>query len=266
VERSQTRRSLRSRSLTSLTCALGAAAVLTACGPTNHRVIMKELRGQLARQYHACVPLGWNPVPASGSFYPGISVTVQEEGVWLPVMWLARIDARAAARPDVRAVARVLDELARIGMLSREAWPSGVRYRLTERALPYFFADDEHGNNPEALPYLCYSAIVPQRVVSNEDVHVENLHGAIDEAQVFRASFQWKPGPAAAWANDPVLRSHSVLLAPNADTLVAQFVKLGGSWRVLKVSAADSPLPILVDASVWPRGQHASAASPPRRL
>ena len=225
---------------------------------------MRELRDQLARQYHACVPIGWNPVPASGTFYPGISVTVQEEGVWLPVMWKARIGARAAKRPDVRAVAQVLDELARIGMLSRQSWPNGEYYQLTERALPYFFADDEHGSNPEALPYLCYSAIVPQRVVSNEDVHVENLHGTINEAHVFRASFQWSAGPAAAWANDPVLRSHSVLLEPNADTLIAQFVKLGSSWRILKVFAPESPLPALVDASVWPRGERASEATPLR--
>lgn len=235
-----------------LICAFLAATLTSACSPTDHRVVLKELRQQLAQQYHECVPLGWNPVPASGTYYPGSSVVLQEQGVWLPAMWIARVPSQARTRPDVRAISEVLDELVRAKMLARTPVSGGFQYQLTERALPYFYQDNEFGNNTEAWPYLCYSKIVPQRVVSNEAVHVERLRGDGREAEVFRATFEWSTTPAAPWANDPVIRSHGVILAPLGNPLSAQFVKYGHDWEIARVYSSGQAAPRLVGPSKWP--------------
>lgn len=227
------------------------SAVTSACAPTDHRVILASLRDQLGQQYHECVPLGWDPVPASGSYYPGANVELQEGAVWLPALWLAWIDEHNLRRADVRATAELLDALTRIGMLEKRGGPRGALYRLTPRAVPYYFAESRHGNNPEAISYLCYSTIVPQRVVWNDAIHPARV-GARD-AQVFQAAFEWTAGPAAAWASDPIVRSHSVVLSPTRSPSIATFVQNGSDWTVSKLGPAEPPLGRIVDTSVWPR-------------
>ncbi len=48
---------------------------------------------------------------------------------------------------------------------------NGIRYNLTERAFPYYFEGNDFGDNPDHLSYLCYSRLVPDRVVSSQAVH-----------------------------------------------------------------------------------------------
>lgn len=231
------------------------AVLAVACAPTDHRVILGTLQNQLGHQYHECVPLGWNPVPASGTYYPGANVQLEESGVWLPSMWLAWVDKRSLRRADVRSTVVVLDELARIGMLAKESWPAGARYRLTPQATPYFFAESQRGTNPEAIPYLCYSSIVPQHVVWNRPLHTELVGFAQREAQVFQAEFEWTPSPVAAWANDPIVRAHGIILSPTRSPSIATFVQNDGDWYVSKLGPSEPPLGRIVDASVWPRPQ-----------
>jgi hypothetical protein len=146
----------------------------------------------------------------------------------------------------------VLDELARIGMLKKESGWSAERYRLTARAIPYFFAESQHGNNPEALPYLCYSTIVPQRIVWTEAVRTERIGVVPRDAHVFEAAFEWTASPIAAWANDAVLRAHSVVLSPTRSPSVATFVQDGRNWNLAKLGPSEPPLGRIVDLSVWP--------------
>lgn len=244
-----------------------ATTAVTACSPTDSRVVLRELRGELAQQYHECVPLGWNPVPVAGTYYPGANVVVEEEGngrVWLPAMWIAWIDDRELERADVRATAELMNALARDGMLQREVRPGGTKYRLTAKAVPYFFSENAHGSNPPAIPYLCYSTIVPQRVVATEPIRVRRLPSGVD-AQVFRATFTWTASEPESWARSPYIRTHSVVLGPSENPLAAELVRTEGGWRVLTVRGPSSQQPHVIDASVWPHAPQRAREVLPRK-
>lgn len=229
------------------------SGLLATCSPTDHSVVLKQLRAQLAQQFHECVPLGWTVVPHNGLALPGVSVEINEYGngrVLLPALWLARVDVRKMARRDVRATVQLLDALARAGMLERQRGPHGSFYRLVPRAMPYYFADANRGNDPDALPYLCYSTIVPDHVLWTQPVHVERT--ATSDEHVFRAAFAWRAGPIAPWASDPFIRSHGVMLTPTRSPAVAKFVQHGSDWSIAKLYSAEPPLPLVIDTSVWP--------------
>jgi hypothetical protein len=228
-----------------------AAATLAACSPTDHRIIAQRLRAQLVHQYHECVPLGWNPVPVAGTFYPGSNLVLQEEGVWLPSLWLARVRKRDLARRDARAISEVLDRLVAAGMLKKSGGGGGFRYQLTTRALPFYYSDNAFGDNLAGESYLCYSTIVPQRVVWNQAIHRERGRDGA-EVEAFRAAFEWSPSPAAGWANDPVIRRHSVILSPSGNPMIAKFVNSDSAWTVQELRTSDVPLPRVADASAWP--------------
>jgi hypothetical protein len=233
---------------------LAALAALTACAPNDPRVVIRALRSELAQQYHECVPLGWNPVPVAGTYYPGANVVVEEQGqgrVWLPALWIARIGDRQLTRADVRATAELMNVLAREGMLDRQTGRGGSTYRLSGSAIPYFFSENAHGTNPPAFPYLCYSAIVPQRVVATDPIHAERLPGGVD-AQAFHATFTWTASEPAAWARSAYVRAHSVVLGPSENPLTAELVRTDGGWHVVTLRGPTSQQPHVVDASVWP--------------
>jgi hypothetical protein len=231
---------------------LALSTFVGACAPTDHGAVLRELRSQLAVQFHECVPLGWNVVPHHGLAIPGTSVEVNEYGdgrVWLPAMWLAQIRPGSMRRADVRATARLLDALTRAGLLRRESGPRGVFYHLTDTALPYYFAENTRGNNPDQLSYLCYSRIVPDRVMWTERVRVKT--SASREERAFNAKFAWHGATIASWALDPFIRSHGVVLAPTRSPAIAKFVQHGQTWFVSALYCEDSPLPLVVNASAW---------------
>lgn len=234
---------------------LAAVTALAACAPNDPRVVIRELRSELAQQYHECVPLGWNPVPVAGTYYPGANVVVEEEGngeVWLPALWIARIPKRLRARDaGVRAAGGVLDELVRGGMIRRAGGLGGATYRLAPDAIPFFFSENALGSNPPAYPYLCYSTIVPQRVVATDPIHTERLPSGVD-VQVFHATFTWTASEPAAWARSDFIRRHSVVLGPDENPLSAELVRGDGGWHVAALRGPISQQPHVVDASVWP--------------
>jgi hypothetical protein len=238
-------------------CVLVAAAALAAaapaaCSPTNDEVILGMLRTQLAAQYHECVPLGWSPVAVAGTYYPGTTVTLYEEGVWLPARWIGRVRTRDLARRDVRAISDVLNELARAGMLVREKTSAGSRYHLAAAAQPFFYDDSDYGNNPDHIPYLCYSTIVPQRVLSTDSVRRARLRYGSRDEDMFHATFAWTPSPIAGWANDAFLRSHSVMLGPAESPVTVTLAKRHGEWMIAELSAP-TPVARIVDTAAWPQ-------------
>jgi len=91
---------------------------------------------------------------------------------------------------------------------------------------------------------------VPERVVWTKPIHADRV-GARD-AQVFEAAFEWTAGPPAAWANDPILRAHSVVLSPTRSPSVATFVQDGRDWNLAKLGPSEPPLGRIVDVSAWP--------------
>ncbi len=230
-----------------------ASALLTACSPSNHRFVMRLLRTQFADQYHECVPLGWTPVPVAGTYYPGFSTEYRAAVTWLPPLWVGSVHAADAANPQALAASAVLKHLVRAGMLHASPVPGGRHYFLTMRALPYYFDRSDYGNNPEHYPYLCYSTIVPERVAWTQPVHTEPDGTPPVRREVFRAEFQWRPSAPASWAEDAVLRRHSVILGPAGTSIVAKFVSVGGTWEIENIYAGGAHQPRLVDAAAWPQ-------------
>jgi hypothetical protein len=135
-------------------------------------------------------------------------------------------------------------------MLIRRRTPLGFRYHLTPRAVPYYFASNDYGNNPDDVPYLCYSTMVPLRVTWNQPVHIER--GADGSpVRVFRAGFEWRASPDASWA-DAMLRSHGVLLAPTQSPVVAKFVDWKGAWYIENIESPLAGRSTVVDGAAWP--------------
>ena len=234
--------------------ALCTGAALTGCSPTDQRVIMNRLNSQLTQQYHECVPLGWNPVPVAGTYYPGSSAEFVEENTWLRPVWLGSVRTSDLLRPETRAIYRVLNKLVKAGMVEKNRTPGGFRYHLTMRALPYYFDDNALGNNPDHIPYLCYSKIVPQRVIWNQPIHLEQSRDNVGRIEVFRVAFSWTSSPVGSWSADADLRSRSVILAPVASPTIVKFIKSGKTWEIGSIEA---PLrnPRLVDVSLWRQAQ-----------
>lgn len=213
---------------------------------------MHMLKTQLVDQYHECVPLGWDPVPVAGAFSPGYSSEFRQKVEWLPAFWLGKIQAGELAHADARVAYNVLNALARKGLLEKHSVAGSFQYNLTMAGLPYYFDQNQFGNNPDHLPYLCYSTIVPMDLKWSQALHIERIGDELLRMQVFRAAFTWRASADADWANDAFLRSHSVILVPTQSPALAKLVNWGGYWEVEHMYTFTPMLPKLVDASAWP--------------
>lgn len=221
-------------------------ALAAGCSPTDHRVVLRELRQQLAAQVHECIPLGWTPVPVAASFYPGYTAQYQDERSWLAPLWLGSIRNSDLRSSQARMSFAVLNALGRVGMVQRLTVPGGFHYRLTVAAMPYFYARNDYGNNPDAIPYLCYSTIVPGSVLWTDSIKGNERH------RVFHAAFTWHASSPAPWADDTFLRAHSVVLIPFSRTILATFEEDGDEWRIVRLRQPDkSTLPRLLVSGMW---------------
>ena len=218
-----------------------ASALLDSGGPANRRFVMQTLNASLSEQYHLCVPLGWNPEPVDGYYYPAHSVEYRENGVWLHPYWLGLVHRNKLSDPNVRLTVAVLNALVRAKLVDRALRPQGYLYRVTMAAAPYYFENNSFGNNPDHLPYLCYSRLIPQRVVLSREVR----------GGAYRVEFVWQSGPNAPWSSDPFLRAHSVILPPVASPSSALFSRRHGNWAIERLTTGDAMLPRPVDAAAW---------------
>jgi hypothetical protein len=226
------------------------AVAMSACSQSSRPALMNVVREQLD-EFHDCIPLGWDPVPIEGSYIIGYSAEIEDAG-WIPPLWIGGIRTGDLRHPEGRAAFEVLEHLVRAGMAARTNTSYGFQYRLSQSAMPYFWGDDQYGNNPEHAPYLCYSRIVPQRVLWSGPVHLERgRDGSL--RPVVRAAFDWKPEPEPAWVTaDAFLQSHSVVLAPPQSPTVVKFADLQGSWEIERVDQSFLKNR-LVAPSVWPK-------------
>lgn len=195
-------------------------------------------------EYHDCVPLGWQPVPVAGTYYPGFTASLATRAEFFDSVWRGRIERPQLKRPDVRSVFTVLNRLTAAGLLTRQPRANGFDYYLTQSAMPYYYSSSIYGDNREHFPYLCYTHIVPQRVLWSQR-SAGHAHWTGPHAQWYRVAFTWRAGQAARWAGDPVLRSHSVVLPPVKCPTFAMMLYVNGEWDVTKIYDRTWGMPVL---------------------
>lgn len=220
---------------------------LTACALSSQQILLNAVEEQFSGQFHKCVPLGWNPLPVDGSYVPTFSVEFRERDAWLPPLWLGVLPSSAANTPNGRTAAEVLNALAHSGLIEKRYMHNAIRYNLTERAFPYYFEGNDFGNNPDHLSYLCYSRLEPDRIVSSQVVH-RSVSGR-NAADAVRVAFSWHASEEDAWAKDPVIQSHSVVLAPTRSPAIIVLASRHGELTVdrAKYEAIDT----LAQPAVW---------------
>lgn len=220
---------------------------LTACASSSQQILLNAVEEQFNGQFHKCVPLGWNPSPVDGSYVPIFSVEFRERDAWLPPLWLGFMPRRAIDTPNGRTAVEVLNALARSGLIEQRYINNAIRYNLTERAFPYYFEGNDFGDNPDHLSYLCYSRLIPDRVVSSQAVH--QLTNGRNAADAVRVAFSWHASEDDAWANDPVIQSHSVVLAPTRSPAIIILASRHGELNVDRVKY--EPIDTLAQPSIW---------------
>jgi hypothetical protein len=122
-----------------IACALLSSAIV-ACSPTSDRAAVSLLQTDLRE-------------------------TTADKGAWLQALWIAVIPKRDLEQSPARTVHAVLDELTALGLLERIDLRDRFRYHLSDRGSRYFYNENRLGDNSERWPYMCYSRIVPQRIV-----------------------------------------------------------------------------------------------------
>ncbi|MFN2527130.1 MAG: hypothetical protein ABR584_00235 [Candidatus Baltobacteraceae bacterium] len=235
-------KSPRIQALLLLLCTL----ILGNCAPNNAWSIMRVAKDALATQPHECIPLGWDVVPVVKHYFaPGTSVELTEQGIWIPAAWIGSI-REGRSTSDVRQIRTVLAALRKAGLLQTREARESLQYRLTPEGLKYYYDENDYKNNPAHLSYLCYSHIVPVRIVWSSPVKAER----------FRAAIAWQPSSPAQWANDPVLRAHTVVLSPTSTIVVASFVKQAHQWYLQKLDEPGIGLPEAADPKAWTLKAH----------
>jgi hypothetical protein len=226
--------------------AVAVVLLLSACtrpaGPGSQQTLLDTLATQLRFQYHNCLPLGWQPVPVAGTYYPGYIASLQTYEEFLDAIWRGRIEAKDIAKPDVRVVFESLNHLVARGMLIRKQTGTAYDYFLTQQAIPYYYGSSLYGNNKADLQYLCYTTIVPDRIVWIQ--RIPNRAASRSRAQWYDVAFTWRTSPPESWADDPFLRSHSVVLAPLKSPTIAKMLYSRKEWYVLRIYDGTWGLPL----------------------
>jgi hypothetical protein len=208
------------------------------------RPVLAQFADRLDRQFHECVPLGWEPVifPSRG-FIPGFNADAVAHGGMLQARWAGSLPARATTNAHAERVRAILDAFVAAGLLARREVDGRARYTLTEAGDAAYYDRDRLGTDAEGWPYFCYSRLDVATVAwagpSSRDAYGEETR---------RIRFRWKPGAAAAWAT-PFLTAHAVELDPRASPTGAVTVRGGdGVWRML---ALDFTLPRVEHPAAW---------------
>lgn len=212
--------------------------------------MLDALTSAFGEQYHACVPLGWKPVVVAGTYYPGYIASLQSYAEVWDAIWRGRIAASDIANPRARPVFDVLNHLVKAGLLRRERTPFSYDYYLQYDALPYYDDISWYGNNNGDMQYLCYSRIVPERIIRLEQIRRPPKWAG--RAQWYRASFTWRVSASAPWArNDPFLQAHSIILSPMQSPTTATLFRAGKRWHITNIYDTNWKLPKVSDAAAW---------------
>jgi hypothetical protein len=232
---------------------VSASLLLSGCSDGKSPVLA-ALSDQAGAVFHQCVPLGWVVVPVARTYYPGSDFSVYQEGVIAQPYWLGRMSRRAMATRDGREVLAMLDRLSRAGLVARDSSRgAATTFWVTRAGAPFVDSADSYADNREAYPYLCFSKIVPTTIVQQKALPDEPATAHSPERERFSVTFDWTASAPAAWANDPYIRSHSVILAPTTSPAVATLVKIGDEWVLQKLDDSNLNDPVAVNPAVWKR-------------
>lgn len=230
-----------------------AVLLLHACArpplPGSQAAVLGALSSALVEQHHACVPLGWGPVAVAGTYYPGYVASLQSyEETW-DAIWRGRILTADLSKARVKPVYAVLNHLVQAGLLEKKRTPFSYDYYLTYNALAYYYDGSRFGDNIGDMQYLCYSNIVPEHLI-----WVQRIPAPADwtgPAQWYRAAFTWKASAPAAWARDPFLRAHSVILSPLKSPTTAKMFYVEKTWHVADIYDRTWMMPRVSDSTAW---------------
>jgi hypothetical protein len=209
--------------------------------------VLVQFASTIDGQYHECVPLGWFPDSRSWrAYFPGYSADVVDRGVMFESLWVGIIPEHKLNDPHVAAVKSLLDELARLGMLTRHEIPAAVRYNLTREGALYYYERSDLGNNSEQWPYLCFSRLHARDVAWTSR---PSAHGGGRYADVTaRVRFSWEPSEDAPWAT-PFVKAHAVELSPTKSPAEATALRFyDGRWGLRNV---DFAFPLVENPGAW---------------
>lgn len=221
---------------------------LGACS-ARYRPVLDAIATDFRFQYHECVPLGWVPVPAAGSYYPGYTASLGSFHEFLDAAWRGRIDTKDLGSPTVQREYAILNHLVHSGLLSRSDSHDAAIYELTVDAWPYYFDSSIYNNNRDSLQYLCYSQVEPTNIDSVTPI--EPPKDVRRKASWYRVTVEWEPSRIARWARDSFLREHSVILPPLRDPAQLTMYERGGVWYVHAIDDNVTALPALSDIAAW---------------
>ncbi|HEX8806094.1 MAG TPA: hypothetical protein VF741_04055 [Candidatus Aquilonibacter sp.] len=209
-------------------------AALAACAPVRELAAMQTLRNDFT-DYHRCVPLGWDVEPVADTYVVGTSVEFEPNGWWLRPSWIGLVHDNEMQRKDVREAVALLDDLVSHGLVQRTHLRRihGTEFNLTMTGMEYYFDRNRFGNNPLRESYLCYSKIVPDAIV------------ALGRGSLI---FHWHESAPASWADDPVIRSRSVVLAPLQNPVEIRTSQTSPLWLE---GIANQSRNVAVDPTVW---------------
>ncbi len=214
--------------------------------------VLQQFALAIDEQYHECVPLGWYPekFPRRG-YVPVYNMDVVDRGAVLQSQWVAVVPERLLADPHAASVKGVLEELTRLGLLTRTALPGGFRYNLTREGQRYYYERNGLGNNVEWWSYLCFSRLHATDVAwASRPSKGKGTHGDVTA----RIRFSWDPTPAASWAT-PFLKAHAVELNPTSSPADATARRTyDGKW---KLTHLDFSFPIVAHPAAWTAGGRA---------
>jgi hypothetical protein len=140
-----------------------------------------------------------------------VSVEFRKRHARLPPLRLGFLPRSAINTSNGRTAAEALNAVARSGLTEKRYMQNGIRYNMTERAFSYYFAK---ATTSETILTICHtSAIHGSYRIELFPVKQVTINQRKECADAVRVAFNWQPSEHDAWAKDPVIQSHSVVLA-----------------------------------------------------
>jgi len=196
---------------------------------------LESIRAALERQYHDCIPLGWDPERVgSHVYFPTANVDVAEHDGPFQALWVGIVPPRRAPDARLARVQSVMDQLVGAGLLRRSGDPRGTRYNLTWYGQQFYDGDAGLTGNLEDWPYLCYSRLRVVRLAWEASRRDERGPG---RSVLKHVRVWWTPETISGWAT-PSLRAHAVALQPAANPAEAiVYWYRDGEWTMRPFSS-----------------------------
>ncbi len=208
-----------------LLLASALALALAACAQLERSKIDDDVADDVAQQYHACVPLGWDTVPVDGGDVLGASIEFVPNGWWINPTWSGYVPNDAVRNPDVRKITAFMRVLERHGLVQQTRHHHGTLYDLTMRGVRYYSDDDFFRDNRLDSPLLCYTHydVVGHRVQASG-------------AGFRELRIDWHSSRAASWAeHDSAIRANTIIMGPRTSPIFVRYTATGNNWQITAI-------------------------------